>query len=184
MQLEEQTVEQTTVYQGLIVNVRRDKARLPNGKIVNREVVEHPGGVAVLPLDDQGNITMVRQYRYPGQQLMLEIPAGKLEPGEDPADCGRRELHEEVGFTAGRYELLCTMDPSPGYCAEKLHLYLARQLTYIGLQPDDDEFLDIVKLPFADVVAQVCRGELSDAKTALAVLLTQAKLREEAALSE
>lgn len=180
MELWEKTVELATVYEGLIVDVRRDKALLPNGKVVNREVVVHPGGVVVLPLDEDGFVTMVRQYRYPNQHVLLEVPAGKLEVGEDPEMCGRRELREEVGFTAQRFELLCVMEPSPGYSSEKLYLYLARGLTFVGLKPDEDEFLEVVRLPLADIVASVQRGEISDAKTALAVLLTEAKLRGEA----
>jgi len=172
MNFDEQTVESISVYKGLIVDVRRDKARLHNGKIVDREVVEHPGGVAVLPLDEDGNVTLVRQFRYTVMRDMLEIPAGKLEIGEDPEECGRRELHEEVGLTANKFDLLCVMRPSAGISTERLYLYLARDLEFIGLNPDTDEFLEVIKMPLAELADMAVKGEIEDAKTALAVMLS------------
>jgi ADP-ribose pyrophosphatase len=176
MELFEKTVEKKTLYRGRIVNVRVDSVALHNGKIVTREVVEHPGGVAVLPYDEDGTVTLVRQYRYPAQEVLLEAPAGKLEPGEDPEICGRRELHEEAGFTAKSFERLVVMQPSPGYCQELLYLYLARDLTFVGLKPDENEFLDIVKLPFSEALQMASNGQITDAKTALAILMTARKL--------
>ena len=104
MEFKEEMVSQETVYEGVIVNVRRDKARLMDGRITNREVVEHPGGVAVFAMDDQGRVALVRQYRYPMGEETLELPAGKLEPGEDPRDSGLRELAEETGLVPGTFE--------------------------------------------------------------------------------
>ena len=104
MELKEEMVSQETVYQGIIVNVRRDKAKLPDGRLTNREVVEHPGGVAIFAMDDQDRVAMVRQYRYPMGEIVLELPAGKLEKGEDPRDSGLRELREETGLLPGVFE--------------------------------------------------------------------------------
>ncbi|MCL2545637.1 MAG: NUDIX hydrolase [Oscillospiraceae bacterium] len=178
MQLHEQAITQSTAYSGIIVNVRRDTVRLPNGNAAEREVVVHPGGVAILPLDEDGNVTLVKQFRYAGNQVLLEIPAGKLEIGETPEECGRKELREEVGFTAGRFELLSVMYPTMGYCTEKLHLYLARDLTFVSLQPEEDEFLEIVKMPLAKLIDMVVNGEIVDAKTALAAMVTEAWLKD------
>jgi ADP-ribose pyrophosphatase len=176
MELIERTIEKKTLYHGHIVNVRVDSVALHNGKTVTREVVEHPGGVAVLPYQDDGTVTLVRQFRYPAREILLEIPAGKLEPGEDPEICGRRELHEEAGFTAGRFELMMVMQPSPGFCQELLYLYLARDLTFVGLKPDEDEFLELVRMPFDQALRMAADGQIADAKTALALLLTARKL--------
>ena len=176
MDLAEKTLARETLYRGRIVNVRLDRVALANGKAVVREVVEHPGGVAVLPLEDNGTVTMVRQFRYPGGEVLTEIPAGKLEPGEDPESCGRRELREEAGFVAKSFESLAVIQPSPGYCQEKLHLYLARDLTFLGLKPDEDEFLEILKLPFDRALKLASDGQIPDAKTALAILLTARRL--------
>ena len=114
MELKEEMVSQETVYQGIIVNVRRDKAKLPDGRLTNREVVEHPGGVAIFAMDDQDRVALVRQYRYPMGEIVLELPAGKLEKGEDPRDSGLRELREETGLIPGVFESMGVSYSSPG----------------------------------------------------------------------
>lgn len=130
MELTERTVEHTRPYEGVIVDVDLDKAVLPNGRIATREVVLHPGGVAVLPLNDDGTVTVVRQYRYPFAQVLTEIPAGKLDPEEEPRAGALRELKEEIGAQVGELIDLGAIYPSPGFCQEVLYLYLAKDLTY------------------------------------------------------
>lgn len=170
MDLTEKTLESKSVYQGVIVNVKLDKAELPNGKTAGREVVEHPGGVAILPLDADNCVTVVRQYRYPFHKVLLELPAGKLERGEDHRICGLRELEEEVGMTADEFVYLGGLYLSPGYSDEVLHLYLARGLRQGECHPDEDEFLEIDRIPFATLVERIMADEIHDAKTVAAVL--------------
>ena len=163
-------VSQETVYEGVIVNVRRDKARLMDGRITNREVVEHPGGVAVFAMDDQGRVALVRQYRYPMGEETLELPAGKLEPGEDPRDSGLRELAEETGLVPGTFEDMGCLYSSPGILAERIYLYFAKDLTQGPTHPDDGEFVETVWLPYQDLVDKARRGEIKDGKTLVGIL--------------
>lgn len=176
MELLEKTVESQTVFQGRIVTVKLDKAQLPNGRLTSREVVEHPGGVAVLPLDADGCVTLVRQFRYPFQRVLLELPAGKLEKGEDHRACGLRELEEETGMTAGEFTYLGGLYLSPGYSSEVLHLYLARELRQGTSHPDEGEFLNVEKMPFQELLDRVMAGEIHDAETVAAVLKTKVYL--------
>lgn len=176
MELLEKTVESQTVFQGRIVTVKLDKAQLPNGRLTSREVVEHPGGVAVLPLDADGCVTLVRQFRYPFQRVLLELPAGKLEKGEDHRACGLRELEEETGMTGGEFTYLGGLYLSPGYSSEVLHLYLARELRQGTSHPDEGEFLNVEKMPFQELLDRVMAGEIHDAKTVAAVLKTKVYL--------
>jgi len=176
MELLETQIETQVVYDGVIVRVRMDQARLPNGRIVRREVVEHPGGVGILPLDGSGNILMVRQFRYPFQKVLLEIPAGKLEPGEDPQACAVRELSEEVGAEAGDLRPLGELYPSPGVYGETLYLYLARELTLGAAHPDENEFLHVERIPFAQAADMALSGRLRDGKTVCAILKAKALL--------
>lgn len=170
MELTERTVEHTRPYEGVIVKVDLDKAVLPNGRTAAREVVVHPGGVAVLPLNDDGTVTVVRQYRYPFSQVLTEIPAGKLDDGEEPRTGALRELKEEIGAQAGELIDLGAIYPSPGFCQEVLYLYLARNLTYGDCCPDEDEFLELERVPFDRLAGQVMGGEIKDGKTVAAVL--------------
>ena len=163
-------VSQETVNEGVIVNVRRDKARLMDGRITNREVVEHPGGVAVFAMDDQGRVALVRQYRYPMGEETLELPAGKLEPGEDPRDSGLRELAEETGLVPGTFEDMGCLYSSPGILAERIYLYFAKDLTQGPTHPDDGEFVETVWLPYQDLVDKARRGEIKDGKTLVGIL--------------
>lgn len=170
MEFKEEMVSQETVYEGVIVNVRRDKARLMDGRITNREVVEHPGGVAVFAMDDQGRVALVRQYRYPMGEETLELPAGKLEPGEDPRDSGLRELAEETGLVPGTFEDMGCLYSSPGILAERIYLYFAKNLTQGPTHPDDGEFVETVWLPYQDLVDKARRGEIKDGKTLAGIL--------------
>lgn len=170
MELLEKTVESQIVYRGIIVNVRMDRAELVNGKVVRREVVEHPGGVCVLPLHGDGTVTVVRQFRYPFQRVVTELPAGKLERGEDHRLCGLRELEEEVGMVPGTFTYLGCLYTSPGFSDEVLHMYLAQDLRQGETHPDEDEFLESGRLPLSELVEQVMSGEIQDAKTVALVL--------------
>ena len=157
-------------YSGRILCVHRDTVTLPDGSETVREVVEHSGGVGVLPVDENGDAYCVRQFRYPFGAHLLEIPAGKLEPGEDPFGCAVRELSEETGFTAAEYTYLGELYHSPGYCHESLYIYLATGLTRGAAHLDKGEFLDVEKYRLDALYQMVMRGELPDAKTAMAVL--------------
>ena len=176
MDLTERTVESKTIYEGKIVTVLVDQAELPNGNRALREVVLHPGGVAILPLDQDGNVTLVQQYRYPFHELLLELPAGKLDPGEDHRAAAARELSEETGLEAGELTYLGCILASPGFCSEKLHMYLARGLRRSVSHPDDDEFLNVITMPFAELVQKVMDGTIQDAKTVATVLKTKVLL--------
>ena len=170
MDLTEKQMDSEQLYDGKIVKLFRDRVELPNGKTAVREVVRHPGGVIILPVDSEGNVWMVRQFRYPYGRTILEIPAGKLEYGEEPFSAAQRELSEEIGATAGRWTELGKLLPTPGFCDEVQHLYLARDLTFGETHPDEDEFLEQVKLPFAEAYAMAADGRLQDSKTVVALL--------------
>lgn len=172
MDFTEKTIKKEYMYKGRIINLRKDEIELPDGKPSDREVVEHNGGVAVLALSEDNEIFMVNQYRYPYSEVLTEIPAGKLEKGEDPLEAGKRELMEETGLRAENYRSLGKLYPTPGYCAEIIHMYLATGLSYGECCPDEDEFLSVVKMPLSEVVKMVVDGRIKDAKTQAAVLKT------------
>lgn len=170
MDIFEKQISTREIYQGRILALRLDEARLPNGQIVKREVVHHNGGVAVLAVDREDRVLFVRQFRYPYGEQLLELPAGKLEPGEDPAACGLRELEEETGYTASDYSFLGRVYPTPGYVDEVLHLYLAKRLAFRGQRLDENEFLSVEKIPFEKAVGLCLDGGVTDAKTLVAIL--------------
>lgn len=167
---EEKTLETRKIYDGRIIHLRNDSVLLPNGHKSQREVVEHPGGVCVAAVDDDNCLLFVRQFRYPYKKVILELPAGKIDPGEEPFACGKRELKEETGATAREYKSLGTLLPSPGYTNEVITLYLATGLEFGEQQPDEDEFLDVVRIPLEKAVTMIVSGEIADAKTQAAVL--------------
>ena len=168
--LTEKTLSREEKYQGSFLSLHVDQVQLPNGRTSFREVVEHVDGVAILALDEGENVALVRQYRYPMRQLLLELPAGKLDPGEDHRPAALRELSEETGLEAGELTYLGHIYASPGFCDEALHMYLARDLTRARQHLDEDEFLDVVTMPFDTLVEQVMSGEITDAKTVATVL--------------
>ena len=161
----EKEISRKTLFHGRIVNVREDVAEIHCGSHVLREVVEHSGGVSVVPVDSDGSFWCVRQFRYPFMKELLEFPAGRLEPGEDPLVCAVRELKEETGLSAGQMVYLGPMYPSPGFCNEILHLYLATELTQGEASPDEYEFLSVERISEKKLLAMVMENEIPDAKT-------------------
>ena len=170
MEFFERQIEMETVYEGMIVNIRRDVAELQNGARVPREVVEHPGGVGIIPVTHDNKILMVRQYRYPMEEELLEIPAGKLDGGERPLECAIRELSEETGRTAGKYVDLGAIYPSPGFCKETLFLYLALDLTDGDMHLDEGEFLSVEAVGIDELVEMIMLNKLPDAKSVIGVM--------------
>ena len=173
MHLKEETVKSELIFDGKVVKLYKDEARLEDGSIVGRELIRHPGGVCVLPLDDEGNIYMVRQFRYPFQTQLIEIPAGKLEIGEDHRQCGLRELKEEIGAECESFTYLGRLYPTVAYDSEVIHMYLAQGLSFGEQSLDEDEFLDVFKVPFEKAVEMVQNGEILDSKTQIAILKTK-----------
>ena len=171
MKLIEKKISRKDIFRGRVFNIHVDTVRLPNNAIATREVVEHHGGVGILALDENDNILMVRQFRYGAGDVFLEIPAGKLERGEDPAGCGIRELREETGMNASEYTFLAKMYPTPAYCSECIHIYLARGLTPAagGQNLDEGEFLQVERVPLAEALRMCTSGEITDAKTLVAI---------------
>ena len=170
----ETTLETKRVFDGLILHIDHINNRLPNGKTAPREVARHVGASAVVPVDADGNVWLVKQFRAPIDQVLLEVPAGKLDfKGEDRLLAAKRELEEETGLTARRWTHLTDIVTTPGFSDELISLYLAQDLEAGRSHPDDDEFLNVVKVPLDELVAMIARGEVTDAKSICAVLLAE-----------
>lgn len=170
----EKKISEEAIFDGTLLHVRRDMVRLPNGDEAVREWIRHPGASAVLPFFENGDVLLVRQYRYPIGEVTLEIPAGKLDaPDEDPLACAQRELSEETGYRAAHYEKLTTIATTVGFSNERIHLYLAHELTAGKQHTDPDEFINVVRMPLDEAIAQVKKGEIVDAKSVVALLLAQ-----------
>ena len=176
MDLTEKTIRREDKFQGRILSVHVDTVLLPNGNTSTREVVDHVDGVAVLPLDERNNVLTVTQYRYVFGRTLLEIPAGKLDPGEDPVTGALRELKEETGAVPDTFLPLGRIIPAPGCYSEVLHLFLARGLHMEEQCLDPDEFLNVERIPFNEMVHRCLNGEIEDAKTVAAVLKAKVQL--------
>lgn len=176
--LAERPLTEDVVWTGRIFNVDRLQVQLPDGRTAIRDVVRHPGAVAIVALTDEGRICLVRQYRTALGRVTVEIPAGKLDyPGEDPLECAKRELKEETGFVAGRIAYLTTIATSCGFADELIHIYLATQLSFEGARPDDDEFLNVDLVPVEELVDAVLDGKIEDAKTVVGALACEVMSR-------
>lgn len=161
------------IFSGRVFSVRLEEHLLPDGRRATYEMVHHCGGAAVLPLFADGRVLLIRQFRPAAGGLLWEIPAGRVEPGEDPAACVARELAEEAGFRAGRIERLGELFPTVGFCTERIRLFVARDLEPVPRAPEPDEFIEVVPLPVADAFALLDRGEIPDGKTQVALLLAR-----------
>ena len=159
------------IYDGKVFSVYLDQVELENGCMVSREVVEHHGGVAVIALDESDRLLLVRQYRYGSGRELLELPAGKLNPGENPRECGIRELAEETGYLAGHCELLVRIIPTPAYNSEEISIYTASDLSFVQQNPDPDEFLSVERLSLEQALELCMAGKISDSKTLAGILM-------------
>ena len=171
MEMTEKTIKSDLIYEGRIINVRRDEIELPNGLPGIREVVDHHGGVCVAPLTSDGELIFVEQFRYPYKEVVLEIPAGKRDSlDEDPLECGKRELKEETGATAKNFYSLGSLYPTPGYCGEIIWIFAAKGLEFGNQHLDSDEFLNVEKIPLEKAIEMVLEDKIKDSKTQIAIL--------------
>lgn len=176
-ELREVPLSEETVFEGILINVSHMQVQLPDGRTAPREIVNHKGGAAMVAIDADENIYMVRQHRVAVDEITLEIPAGKLEAyGDDPYESAVRELEEETGLRAENVELLTSAIPTPGYCRELLGIYMATGLSQHEDHLDEDEFLHVVRIPLKEAVARVMSGEFRDAKTIIGILMAWQKL--------
>ena len=170
MEFFEKTIKTDVKFEGKILKMRVDTVELPDGSVSTREIIEHPGGVAVIAVDETGCVPMVTQFRKPYEKMIMELPAGKLDNGEDPLQCGIRELEEETGLKAKNFVFLGGILPSPGYAAEMLYVYLATDLYEGTVHLDEGEFLNVEKIHIDDLVDMVMNNEIQDAKTVIGIL--------------
>lgn len=169
--LNEKFLNSKQVFDGKLLKVYYDEVELPSGNKASREIIRHPGAVAVVPILDDGRIAMVRQYRYPIADTLLEIPAGKLDPGEKPEDCAVRELSEETGYVARTLKKLTSIVTTPGFTDEVIHIYVAKDLTMTAQHTDEDEFINLELYTKEELRVMIDNGSLSDAKTLVGLLL-------------
>lgn len=170
MDMTQKVVKTKEIFDGRVVKLRVDTVQLPDGRLAEREIMKHPGGVGVIAIDEDKNVLMVRQFRDAAKRIMLEIPAGKLEYGENPLECGKRELVEETGFRAAKFEHLGEFFVTPAYCEERINIYLASELTKECQNLDDGEFVEVEKISLDTLFDMVMHNEIADAKTIIAVL--------------
>jgi len=172
----EETLESRQVFDGRLLKVFSDKVRLPDGKESTREIIKHPGAVVVIAVLDNGKLLFERQFRYPLRSVFLEMPAGKIDEGEHILDTAKRELREETGYRAKLWRHLGTMHPAIGYSDERIEIFWAQGLSYVGAQLDHDEILEISELTIADALLAVRDGEITDSKTITALMWAEKTL--------
>ena len=173
--LTETQLDTERVFDGVLLKVERDTVRLPDGKSAVREYIRHPGAVVVIAVLPDGRLILERQFRYPLRRAFIELPAGKIDPGEEIEACARRELREEVGYEAARWTHLGTLHPCIGYSDERIEVFLAQELTHVGHQWDEGEFLEVLSLSPAELDAAVASGDVTDAKTLSALYIARAR---------
>ncbi len=177
--MKEETLQKETRFDGRVFRVEEQRVRLPDGTTARREIVYHDGGAAVVALDEQQRVILVRQYRPAAGRTMLEIPAGRLEPGETPAACAQRELAEETGYRALAIHQLTSFYPTPGYCSERLHLFFTTQIQSGPSAPDAGEFVTTERVPLAVCLEDIDHGRIEDGKTIIGILLAAARLSDD-----
>jgi ADP-ribose pyrophosphatase len=173
VELYEKKIRSKKIFSGKIIRLYFDEVMLPNKKTAKREKVSHPGAVGIVPVNKKGDVVLVEQFRYPVGAALLEIPAGKLDKGENPRDCAERELHEEVGAVGGRLIHLVTFYTSPGFADEILYLYLALDFERKENKLDDDEFLHVYEVDLEKTVSFIKKGKIKDAKTIIGILMAR-----------
>jgi ADP-ribose pyrophosphatase len=175
--LSETTLDSQTVFHGVLLHVKADRVRLPNGHEAVREYILHPGASMIIAMVDDDTIVLERQYRYPLRRHFIELPAGKIDPGEDPLDTAKRELREECGYVAAQWRHLTTMHPAIGYADERIELYLARGLTQVGHQRDADEMIEVLHVPVREALAWIRDGSITEAKAVTGLLWAEKIVR-------
>lgn len=170
-ELSEKKISSREIFSGEILKLHLDRVKLPNGKIATREKVSHPGAVGIIPVNENGSIFVVKQFRYPIKKTLIEIPAGKIDKGETPDECARRELEEETGAVGGKLIHLISFYSSPGFCDEIMHLYVALEFKKRDNNLDEDEFLQIIDLRMEDALSYIKSGKIKDAKSIIGILL-------------
>ena len=175
--LKETKLSSKIIFQGRLLDVRKDEVELPNGKTSTREWINHPGAVCCVPILPDGKVALIRQYRYPVQSEMIELPAGKLDEGEDPEDCALRELEEEIGYRPNKLTFLTHIHPAIGFASEKMWIYLAEDLEKTESKLDEDEFIELIPTSLDDAVEMVWSGKITDVKTIIGLLWVRQSYR-------
>ena len=175
--LKETQISSEKIFSGRLINLYFDQVKLPNGETSTREWIDHPGAVCLIPILADGNLCLIRQFRYGPREEFIEIPAGKLDDGEDPADCAYRELEEETGFKANKLTFLTNIHPAIGFCNEKMWMYLAEDLEKTENRLDQDEFLELLPTPLNTALDWVLSGKITDVKTVIGILWAERILK-------
>lgn len=169
MIIRENTINSKRIYEGRMISLRVDTVELPDKKYSTREIVEHPGAAVVVPITDDGKIIMVKQFRKPVEDSLVEVPAGKLDKGEDPTICAHRELQEETGYISANMQYLFSFYSSPGFSNEIMHLFIATDLTQGEANPDEDEYIEIVSYELGQLIEMIFQGKIKDSKSIIAI---------------